>query len=286
VSAHLTDAQISVLLSPIKPGRVAKREGLSNVEGYDIRAHLTRLFGFGRWDDISVNPTTMLYEQETTTKAGKPAFKVAYRAERALVVRDVDGNQLCRYEGSAVGESTMPDFKRGDAHDMAIKTAETQALKRAAVNLGDQFGLSLYAKGNTGALVGKVVGFEAGHQRTVEMHEPDVVSGYDPDTGDTDEPDEPSLRASVPTQHPPAPESLAVEAEALPLDAPATETFQVTAPQIKKMQTLFGVMGVKDREAKVAYLSKHAGRTVASSKELTLQEAKRVIEQMEQETSS
>ena len=58
----------------------------------------------------------------------------------------------------------MPDFKRGDAHDMAIKTAETQALKRAAINLGDQFGLSLYKKGSTGPLVRKIVGFVPAEQ--------------------------------------------------------------------------------------------------------------------------
>jgi hypothetical protein len=39
---------------------------------------------------------------------------------------------------------------------MAIKTAETQALKRCAINLGDQFGLSLYRNGSTAPLVRKL----------------------------------------------------------------------------------------------------------------------------------
>ena len=36
---------------------------------------------------------------------------------------------------------------------MAVKTAESDALKRAAINLGDQFGLSLYNNGSTAPVV-------------------------------------------------------------------------------------------------------------------------------------
>jgi len=163
----LTDEQINVLLLPIKPGRVHQVEGMSHVEGYDIRAMLIRVFGFGGWDEIALESTDLLYEQPTQTRAGKDAFKVAYRASRRLVVRDPEGNVVGCYDGSAVGEAIMPDFKRGDAHDMAIKTAETQAHKRAAINLGDQFGLSLYRKGGSSApLVRKVVG----HERNVVAH--------------------------------------------------------------------------------------------------------------------
>ena len=142
----LTDLQIGVLLKQIAPSRVAVSQGLSHVEGYDVRATLIRMFGFGNWDEVAVEPAVLLYEQATTTKAGKDAYSVAYRSSRRLTVRDQKGLHLAVYEGSAVGESTMPDYKRADAHDMAIKTAETQALKRAATNLGDQFGLSLYKK--------------------------------------------------------------------------------------------------------------------------------------------
>jgi hypothetical protein len=155
----LTNEQTAVLLQAIAPSRVAVLDGMSHLEGYDVRAMLTRMFGFCNWDEVSLEPTTILYEHETTTRAGKPAYKVAYRATRRIAVRDFDGNPLCHHDGSAVGESIMPDFKRGDAHDMAIKTAETQALKRCAINLGDQFGLSLYNKGATGPVVRKIIGF-------------------------------------------------------------------------------------------------------------------------------
>ena len=156
----LTDEQVKVLLMGIRPSRVQVSEGMSHVEGWDIRAMLTRIFGFGGWDEIALEPTQLLYELPTTTKAGKDAFKVAYRASRRLVIRDQQGRHLCTHDGSAVGESTMPSYKQGDAHDMSVKTAETQALKRAAINMGDQFGLGLYHDGKIDPVVRKIVGFK------------------------------------------------------------------------------------------------------------------------------
>ena len=60
------------------------------------------------------------------------------------------------YTEWAAGDATNPTL--ADAHDQAIKTAESQAFKRCAVNLGDQFGLSLYKNGSTDATVLDVVG--------------------------------------------------------------------------------------------------------------------------------
>lgn len=271
---------IEVLLRPIKPGRVATREGLSNMEGYDIRAHMNRMFSFGGWDEVAVDPTVLLYEQETTTKAGKPAYKVAYRASRRIVIRNRDGEEVCRYEGSAVGESTMPDFKRGDAHDMAIKTAETQALKRAAVNLGDQFGLSLYAKGSTRPVVGAVVGFKGSGMTAPELAEPDVVEeSHDVAIEDTSYMDADEIPVSVPTQPPLAPE---MGTELQPERVERAEPM-ITDAQVKVMQTLFGRLGVKERDEKLKYLSDHVGEAVGSSKDLTKVEAGSVITALQAE---
>ncbi len=149
----LTDEQITVLLKGIVPSRVSTMEGMSYVESWDIRAMMNRVFGFCGWSLTELAPARLIYEQETSTRAGKPAYKVAYQASVALTIGDVS------YSGSAVGESIMPDFKRGDCHDMALKTAESGALKRAAINLGDQFGLSLYKNGTTDPVVRKIVGW-------------------------------------------------------------------------------------------------------------------------------
>lgn len=62
------------------------------------------------------------------------------------------GWSIATYTEAAAGDS-QNNPSRADAHDMAIKTAESQAFKRAAVNLGDQFGLSLYKDGSTSAVV-------------------------------------------------------------------------------------------------------------------------------------
>ena len=48
---RLSGAQQSILLRPIKPSRVSKdRNGLSHMEGYEVEAHLSRIFGFEGWD--------------------------------------------------------------------------------------------------------------------------------------------------------------------------------------------------------------------------------------------
>jgi recombination DNA repair RAD52 pathway protein len=53
-----------------------------------------------------------------------------------------DGQDVTYTEAAAGSSRGHVDW------DMAVKTAETDALKRAAINLGDQFGLSLYNNGS------------------------------------------------------------------------------------------------------------------------------------------
>lgn len=153
MSGYLSAAQVDQMLRGINPGRVSQdRDGFSHLQAYDVRAHLNRVFGFARWSADLVD-LVALYDEQTETKGGKPAYKTAYRATVRLSVNAPDGTPLATYTEAAVGESTMPDFKRGDGVDMAIKTAESQALKRCAANLGDQWGASLYSNGSTAPLV-------------------------------------------------------------------------------------------------------------------------------------
>lgn len=151
----LSDEVTATLLKPIAPHRVKQLDGNSYVEQFDIRAMMNRVFGFTGWG-LTVTDLSMLYEAPAETKAGKPAYRVAYRCSVRLTVY---GDPDCTYDGASVGEALMPDFKRGDAHDMALKSAESGALKRAATCLGDQFGLSLYDGGSQSAVVKRVVGF-------------------------------------------------------------------------------------------------------------------------------
>lgn len=183
----LTPEQHARLLSPIHPGRVTQTQGQSNLEAYDVRAHLTRLFGFGGWDGIA-DVMEMIGERWGENRSGKPAVTVAYRCRYTLRVRTTAGQDLATYTEWAMGDAqSFPEFKYGDAHDFAMKSAESQALKRCAMNLGDQFGLSLYRKGSLDAVVGWTMNLpasRAGEQsdRIDDQSVPDVTPESDPDT--------------------------------------------------------------------------------------------------------
>lgn len=129
-------AQRAKLLEGIHPGRVsqrnAKKDGtgpmLSYVEAWDVRATLIRIFGFGGFsaDIIEVIP-------------GQSGVIVVLR----LTVYGIgpDGQDVTYTEAGA----DTANYK--DLDDL-VKTAASEALKRAATNLGDQFGLSLYNNGS------------------------------------------------------------------------------------------------------------------------------------------
>lgn len=147
---YLSSEQVTQLLRPIHPSRVSVRDGLSHLEAYDVRAHLNRIFGFGRWSADLIE-LVGLYE---TISDDSKRVSVGYRATMRLTICAPDGTLLATYTEAAAGSATnFPVTKRSDAADFAIKTAESQALKRCVTNLGDQFGLSLYQKGSRDALV-------------------------------------------------------------------------------------------------------------------------------------
>ena len=157
----LTKEQYLVLLQPLADDRVAsRRQGtsgpqLSYLESWDVKAHLTRIFGFGGYTS-EVLEESLVYEawrepwETPGKKAGDPPvqhagqWQVAWKVRLRLAVPQLAPGGI--YTEVAIGSSSLPD--RGEAHDMAVKTAESDALKRAAINLGTQFGLSLYNRGN------------------------------------------------------------------------------------------------------------------------------------------
>lgn len=179
MTPYLNDEQIGQLLRPINPDRVLQRDGMSHVEAYDVRAHLNRIFGFGRWSadvvDVDLLFETVGPKSERDTRV---VVSVGYRARLRLTVCAPDGTVLATYTEVATGDAiNFPVNKRADAHDFAVKTAESQALKRAATNLGDQFGLSLYRKGSTLPLVIRtLVGGAAASSDGVDDGAPGVVA--------------------------------------------------------------------------------------------------------------
>ncbi len=160
--SYLNREQFDRLIKHINAARVSiDGKKFKHVEAHDIRAHLNRIFGFARWSAETLS-CSLIFEtvaapgEHTYKKTGKtnsiPVWTVCYKAQAMLTVKAPDGTPLATYTEYATGDSQAnPD--RADAHDLAIKTAESQALKRSAMNLGDQFGLSLYNNGSIEALV-------------------------------------------------------------------------------------------------------------------------------------
>ena len=160
-----SDAQIEQLLKGLNPSRVKQDpKGMSYLEQHDVRAHMNRIFGFGDWNQ-QLTKLAMLFEEPTKVKdkqTGQPKpdrWDVCYSAAVKLLIRgagDLSG-VICEYEDAATGFAQ--NQSRGEAHDLALKSAVSTALKRAATSLGDQFGLSLYA-GTTNPIVRGVIGYE------------------------------------------------------------------------------------------------------------------------------
>lgn len=128
---------------------------LSYVSQADIRRALIIMFGFARWSE-EVLETEIIYEIPTligpkTDKQGnaleqKPGWEITIRSKVRLTVCSPDGTHLATYTEEAAASNTMGN--KGSAYEQALKSASSDALKRCAINLGDQFGLGLYRKQN------------------------------------------------------------------------------------------------------------------------------------------
>lgn len=166
---QITAAQYEVLRKPLNSTRVAKRsqggQQLSYLEAWDVKAHLTRVFGFGNWDLQMLDYRHVDTRQyESSGNPPKPMIEVVYSARMQLTIRDPQGREVCQHSEAAVGSASGPATMLGDHHDNALKTAASDALKRCAINMGTQFGLSLYDKGSTRDVIkGTVVTPEGVH---------------------------------------------------------------------------------------------------------------------------
>lgn len=151
----LSPAQVAQLLKPVNPSRVQVLDGQSHLAAYDVTAHLTRIFGFGGWDKTILDLSLVAEAEVPRDQGRKPLWVVTYRCQMRLVIRDPEGAVVTIIEDASCGTGNLP--QRGESHDMAVKSAVSYALKRCAKDLGDQFGLSLYNRGNLGPLVGRTL---------------------------------------------------------------------------------------------------------------------------------
>lgn len=148
----LSDLQLRTLMGDINANRVALKQGMSYVEAWDIKATLIRVFGFGGFSSRLIE-SNILKAVEVAQVSNKDKMNWSVTAQATV---ELHIHQLgAVYSETAIAGSKQPDFT--ESADMAIKSAESDALKRAAIFLGTQFGLSLYDSGSTSDVVKAIV---------------------------------------------------------------------------------------------------------------------------------
>ena len=135
-----TDTQIQALSGKLSARHVRTRQAngrtLSYIEGWHVIAEANRIFGFDAWDRQTM-ANKCVWEG---TWQGK--YSCAYVARVRVKVR-AGSVEICREGcGSGQGRGNTP----GEAHESALKEAETDAMKRALTTFGNPFGLALYDK--------------------------------------------------------------------------------------------------------------------------------------------
>ena len=140
----LSDTQIRQLKAKLDPKHVKMRRSngvdLHYVEGWHAIAEANRIFGFDAWDRMTLT-TDCLW-----SSASGELYGAAYIAKVRICVRV--GEATVTRDGSGSGEAKAPT--RGQAHDFALKAAETDATKRALATFGNPFGLALYDRDQGG----------------------------------------------------------------------------------------------------------------------------------------
>ena len=109
------------------------------VDGLHVIREANRIFGEEGWSYV-ITALDMCARTETQDRNGNPQVRIAYRC---TVRSNVDGVER---EGAAVGTGMAKPENEGDAHESAVKEAETDALKRSLRCFGNTFGLALYEK--------------------------------------------------------------------------------------------------------------------------------------------
>ena len=130
--------QLRKLRAKLNPNHVKNRdiEGQAHpyIEGWYAIGEANRIFGFDGWDREVVASTCI-----TNRQAGVK-IHVAYVVRVKVTVRA--GERLIVREGTGTGEAIAG--LSGQAHERAVKMAETDATKRALSTFGNAFGLQLY----------------------------------------------------------------------------------------------------------------------------------------------
>jgi Rad52/22 family double-strand break repair protein len=133
-----TEAQLKSLEAKLDSKHVRTRRvqdtTLAYVEGWHVIAEANRIFGYDAWDRHTLS-TRCVWSGSANHHYGAAyvaKVRIAVRAGAIVITREGCGS------GSA--KAATP----GEAHELALKGAETDATKRALATFGNPFGLALY----------------------------------------------------------------------------------------------------------------------------------------------
>src|SRR5262245_23620808 len=116
-----TGTQTKQLKAKLDPKHIKTRHAGGNtlhyIEGWHALAEANRIFGFDGWDRETVSTNCV------SSSKNRGDYFVAYTAKVRITVRA--GEITVVREGSGTGEAKA--FSPGQAHDLALKSAETDA---------------------------------------------------------------------------------------------------------------------------------------------------------------
>jgi hypothetical protein len=139
--------QLAALAAPLDRANVRQREQgrgkVAYVEGWFAVAEANRIFGFDGWQRQTIAVRCVAQAERPIGRDQKPGWGVTYTARVRVTVTAGGLSPLVR-EGSGAGHGIDVDL--GQAHESALKEAETDAMKRALMTFGNPFGLALYDK--------------------------------------------------------------------------------------------------------------------------------------------
>ncbi len=134
----LTPDQTTALAAKLQIKHVrARRDGDTTrhyIEGWHVISEANRIFGYDGWDRETLE-TRCLWQG---ARRNRPCC--LYSAKVRITVHAGPRRIIRDGHGTGEGEGADP----GEAHEKALKAAETDATKRALVTFGNPFGLALY----------------------------------------------------------------------------------------------------------------------------------------------
>jgi DNA repair and recombination protein RAD52 len=138
--------QIKALAAPLSSSKVKSRaqggQTLSYIEAWHAIDEANRIFGFDGWNREMIELRQLGDVRIVLNKYGKEQARVGYSARVRITV--LAGDRFIVREGCGFGSGI--DADPDQAHESALKEAESDAMKRALMTFGNPFGLALYDK--------------------------------------------------------------------------------------------------------------------------------------------